>query len=275
MHKDAYYFPHDSNARHDEKCAYIISKYGPEGYGLYWMFTECMHENYDGKLTCKLLEGFSFTFHVDKELLKKFYNDAIEIGLFVTDGNKYWSERVLRNKADFDEKRGKKSNAGKLGMQTRWALNNSVITENNSVITKHNKGKESKVKESKVKERKGKERKVEESKEVLHPAAESPSNPFCTYSNNIGLITEHISERIKALLDDGVTDELLSRYIEIACERNKRTWAYIEKMALGNLENNIRTVQDYEAMCVERRNQRQDEESSNVFHEIGKDRGLW
>ena len=69
MAKDAYYFSHDSNARNDEKCLFIISKYGMAGYGLYWMFVECMHEQADGKLTCALLDGFSIRFNTDITLL--------------------------------------------------------------------------------------------------------------------------------------------------------------------------------------------------------------
>lgn len=40
MAKDAYYFPHDSNARNDEKIISIRMKYGAEGYGLYWLLIE-------------------------------------------------------------------------------------------------------------------------------------------------------------------------------------------------------------------------------------------
>lgn len=150
--KDAYYFPHDSNARNDEKCMYIIGKYGLEGYGLYWVLIESMHEQNDGKLTCSLMSGLAFRWKVEITMLEQFYNDAITIGLFVTDGDKFWSERVIRNKQLFEEKRQKRSEAGKLGMQKRWASNNAVITMDNTVITKYNKGKESKVKQSKVDE---------------------------------------------------------------------------------------------------------------------------
>jgi hypothetical protein len=108
-----------------------------------------MHEAIDGKLTTKLIDGLSLSFNIDKELLLQFYNDAISIGLFVTDGKKYWSQRVLRNKEEFDKKRQKKSEAGKRGMQSRWGLHNTVITKDNTVITQHNKVKQSKVKKRK------------------------------------------------------------------------------------------------------------------------------
>lgn len=149
MKKDAYYFPHDANAQNDEKLLYIISKFGMTGYGLYWCWIEAMHEQADGKMTVKLIEGLALRFKVDKDLLLQFYNEAITISLFLTDGTKYWSQRVLRNKDEFEEKRWKKSQAGKAGMQSRWGSNNKVITSDNTVITKHNKGKESKVKKRK------------------------------------------------------------------------------------------------------------------------------
>lgn len=147
--KDAFYFPHDANAQNDEKLLHIVSRFGMAGYGLYWCWVEAMHEAQDGKLTIKLIEGLTLRFRVDKELLLQFYNEAISIGLFICDDKKYWSQRVLRNKDEFEEKRLKKSEAGKRGMQSRWGSSNTVITKHNTVITKHNKGKESKVKKSK------------------------------------------------------------------------------------------------------------------------------
>ena len=147
--KDAFYFPHDANASNDEKLLHIVSKFGMSGYGLYWCWIEAMHESMDGKLTVKLIEGLSLRFRVDKDLLLQFYNEAITIGLFICDDKKYWSQRVLRNKDEFEQKRLKKSEAGKRGMQARWGISSTVITKNNIVITKHNKGKESKVKKSK------------------------------------------------------------------------------------------------------------------------------
>src|SRR6188768_1611573 len=147
--KDAFYFPHDANAQNDEKLLHIVSKFGMTGYGIYWAWVEAMHESTDGKLTVKLIEGLSLRFRVDKELLLQFYNEAINISLFICDDKKYWSQRVLRNKDEFEQKRQKKSEAGKRGMLSRWGSNNTVITNDNKLITKHNKGKESKVKKSK------------------------------------------------------------------------------------------------------------------------------
>jgi len=120
-----------------------------QAYGLYWVLIEIMHESSDSKLTCNLIDGIAYQINVDITFLKEFYNECIAIELFVTDGVKYWSERVLRNKELLNEKRNLKSIAGKKGMENRWK-NKEVITNDNIVITEDNKGKESKVKESKV-----------------------------------------------------------------------------------------------------------------------------
>jgi len=148
MSKDTYYFPHDFNAGSDEKILYLRSKFGMQAYGLYWVLIEIMHESSDSKLTCNLIDGIAYQINVDITFLKEFYNECILIELFVTDGVKYWSERVLRNKELLNEKRNLKSIAGKKGMENRWG-NKKDITNNNTVITQDNKVNKSKVKEIK------------------------------------------------------------------------------------------------------------------------------
>ena len=155
--KDAYYFPHDSNARGDDKSIYIMRRHGVEGYGLYWLFIETMHESADGKLSKSMLPEYAYHWHVDDNTVIEFYNSAITCGLFVEDdenGEFFWSERVIRNKQLREEKRSNKSKAGIAGMQSRWGSDNAVITDDNSTITKHNKGKERKGKERKIKDKK-------------------------------------------------------------------------------------------------------------------------
>jgi hypothetical protein len=47
--KDAYYFPHDANARSDEKIVQLRIRLGWEGYGLYWAFLEICRDVNKGK----------------------------------------------------------------------------------------------------------------------------------------------------------------------------------------------------------------------------------
>jgi hypothetical protein len=47
MKKDAYYFPHYSNARNDAKLIKLRRVLGIEGYGLYFMLLEVLREQTD------------------------------------------------------------------------------------------------------------------------------------------------------------------------------------------------------------------------------------
>lgn len=42
--KATFYFPHDYNARGDEKIIPLLRAMGPEGYGLYWLVVEKLYE---------------------------------------------------------------------------------------------------------------------------------------------------------------------------------------------------------------------------------------
>ena len=48
--KDAYYFPHDCNARNDPKVLALRSVFGAEGYGVYFMTIEILREQPDYRL---------------------------------------------------------------------------------------------------------------------------------------------------------------------------------------------------------------------------------
>jgi DnaD/phage-associated family protein len=88
---------------------------------------------------------------------------------------------------------------------------------------------------------------VAEVKQVVDPLP-----PEKIYQENIGLLQPHIADRIKCLIEeDGIEEQLLNKYILIAVERNARNWEYIEKMALGNLAINIKTLEQYNANQVE------------------------
>lgn len=150
MKKDAYYFPHDSNARNDEKILFLRSKFGLQGYGMYWVLIELMHESQNSWLSIALVQGIAHQYGMDKEQIEAFLEMCFEIDLFVQEDGKYTSIRVLRNKDVREEKKTLRSRAGKIGMASRW--NNNVITKDNTPITEYNKGKEIKGKEIKVKE---------------------------------------------------------------------------------------------------------------------------
>ena len=142
--KDAYYFSHDANARNDEKILMLRAEHGWEGYGLFWALIEMMFENNDTCLHHNRVRGIAVSYNIDITVLQSVINTAINEGLFVTDGEKFWSESLRRRKQSFQELRKKRSEAGKKGMVSRWGEPTNTGPDN-SVITKNNKVKESKV----------------------------------------------------------------------------------------------------------------------------------
>ncbi len=105
MKKDAYYFPHDSNARNDEKILFLRSKFGLQGYGMYWVLIELMHESQSSWLSSALVEGIAHQYGMNKEQIEAFLEVCFEIDLFVQEDGKYTSIRVLRNKDVREEKK--------------------------------------------------------------------------------------------------------------------------------------------------------------------------
>jgi Domain of unknown function (DUF4373) len=146
--KEAYYFSHDANARNDEKVLMLRAEHGWQGYGIFWALIEMMFESSDTSLHHDKTKGIAVSYNIDITLLKDVINTCITEGLFVSDGDMFWSESLKRRKGKYQEMKEKKAEAGRKGMAKRWAKDNTVITENN-------KEKESKEKEIKEKESKG------------------------------------------------------------------------------------------------------------------------
>jgi hypothetical protein len=154
--KEAYYFSHDANARQDEKVLMLRAEHGWEGYGIFWALVEMMFESSDSALHLNKIRGIAVSYNIPITVLESVINTCITEDLFVSDGEKFWSESLIRRKTKYMEIKEKKSEAGRKGMAKRWGKDNTVITDDNSVITKNNKGKESKVKESKENKKKEK-----------------------------------------------------------------------------------------------------------------------
>jgi hypothetical protein len=153
MGKEAYYFSHDANARQDPKILAMMSVYGPEGYGWYWILVEMLREQSDfvldkqGKYT---FNAIAMQMHCNKDTAEKFVHDCInEFSLFDTDGNKFWSNSLLRRMAMKEEISQKRKKAA----EKRWS-NQEEDANGMQMHSKSNangmQGKERKVKESKV-----------------------------------------------------------------------------------------------------------------------------
>ena len=91
------YFMHDYNALNDNKIFELRAIYGMEGYGVYWAILEAMSRSGDlalkrseralGALSLMLQPRFD---------METYISDCIDIGLFASDGETFWSESLRR-----------------------------------------------------------------------------------------------------------------------------------------------------------------------------------
>ena len=124
MPKDAYYFPHDNNARHDPKILKMRSIYKLEGLGLYWALIEMMREqeNYMLPIDNGSIEGYALDLNCTADLLNKFINDCTtQFSLFSADGNYLWSDSLLRRMSKYDNK----SEQAREAALIRWGATHS------------------------------------------------------------------------------------------------------------------------------------------------------
>lgn len=145
MNKDCYYFTHDSNAKDDPKCVLMIEQLGMEGYGIYWMLVETLRDQPDYTYPVANIPALARRYNTSAEKVRTVvYNYEL---FTVKDDRIFFSESLNRRMQAFNERRAKRSEAGRLGMARRWGDNNAItplLQKDSAVIT-------SKVKESKIK----------------------------------------------------------------------------------------------------------------------------
>ena len=117
MAKDAYYFPHDSNAKDDPKCVMLIEELQLEGYGIYWILIETLREQPNFKYPMKLIPALARRYFTTKEkmtaVIKGYDLFKIEEDEF------FYSESLLRRMEIVNEKREKARLAGKMSGEVR------------------------------------------------------------------------------------------------------------------------------------------------------------
>lgn len=191
MKKDAYYFSHFSNARHDRKIKRLRKELGIEGYGIYFMLLEVLREQLDFKYPICDIDLLSEEFGTSEAKLItviKSY-DLFEI----IDGH-FTSLKFIFYLTPYIEKSQRARDAA----QKRWKQINANADANAMQMQCKSECKESIVKESKVNESKGDEAK----------------KSFSTISESFKMIT--IDECKKEYISDAIL-------IESVCINLKRT----------------------------------------------------
>ena len=144
MVKDAYYFPHFCNARHDRKLKRVTKQLGVEGYGIYFMVLEVLREQTDYRYPISdidLLADEFGTSDVKVSAVIKNYE------LFIIDNEMFFSQNLINNMQPYLIMKEQRSLAGKASAEKRKQL---TQFNDRSTTVEQSKVKESKVKEIKV-----------------------------------------------------------------------------------------------------------------------------
>ncbi|BDD11931.1 hypothetical protein FUAX_43630 (plasmid) [Fulvitalea axinellae] len=179
MNKLNSYFSHDSSARNDQKIMLMLSAYGAQGYGWYWMLVEMMREERDYRLCRKgrfFFNALAHELRADAKTLEAFVDDCVnEFGLFRAEGDYFWSDSLVARMAMAEERTARKKKAA----AARWEKRGTAAKEKPSEAKPKTtsacksdathmhcnamKGNKSKAKETKEKEKKENKSKGNES----------------------------------------------------------------------------------------------------------------
>ena len=154
MEKEAYYFPHFCNARHDRKIRRLRKELGVEGYGIYFMLLETLREQQDLMYPLEDLDLLAEEFGVSEA---KIQVTVSKYDLFeIDESQKFFSPKMLVYLEPYFRMKEQRRDAGIRSAEKRKLNDRSTTVE------------QRKEKESKVNEIKEKESKVSFS-EMLSP----------------------------------------------------------------------------------------------------------
>jgi hypothetical protein len=141
MKKDAYYFPHFCNARHDRKIKRVLKELGIEGYGIYFMLLEVLREQTDFKYPLNELDLLADEFGTSEQKVRVV---VCNYNLFEVDEfNSFFSLKLIEFMQPYIKMKEQRSLAGKASAAKRL---NQPFNDRSTTVQ------QSKVKESKVKE---------------------------------------------------------------------------------------------------------------------------
>lgn len=245
--KDAYYFPHDCNARNDPKILALRSVFGAEGYGVYWMLIEILREQPDYRLqvTKYLYHTLAMQMQVQKERLQEIVeaccNEFVEGGspLLVNDGQYLYSSSLLRRMERVDTV----SEARRAAARKRWENGACKGSDGDSGSTPDANAEHEQSKENKRKE---KERKSEQS--ITPPIPPSPSSAVAAYLDRVNPSASVRSLEELVVYEKAMGTEVCLRAIDIGLDNKKPTWAYIKAILQRWSSEGVKCIADIEAL---------------------------
>ena len=147
MNKDAYYFPHFSNARHDRKLKRLRKQFGIEGYGIYFMLLEVLRDQEDFSYPIEDLDLLADEFGTSTEKVQTVVN---KYDLFATTEDEFFfSPNMIEYLRPYLERSRRARDAA----LKRWSEHKSDANAHANALPEQSAGNASKGEESIVKEK--------------------------------------------------------------------------------------------------------------------------
>lgn len=118
MSKDAFWFQHDSNARHDPRLVRLRMKHGLAGVGFFWCCIEFLRDQDEYQATRDEFEALEFEMGESDGV----FATMIHVGLLETEDDVYFSQSLKNRMFEWDERKRKLSEAGKRGGRPAKAI---------------------------------------------------------------------------------------------------------------------------------------------------------
>lgn len=249
--KDAYYFPHDCNARNDPKVLALRSVYGAEGYGVYFMAIEILREQVDYRLpvTKYLFPTLALQMQCECSRVQEIIEDCCkDFALLVNDGESLYSPSLLRRMEQME----RISSARREAARKRWDKESG-----DGVCGGDAKAQQ---KQSKEKNRKEDKRRAEESRQEQGPPAPQDAGLAAVMSSYLDRVNPTPSSRSLEELKGYVArlgPEVCLRAIDKALDAGKARWDYIRGILRRLEADGIRSLAQWEQQEAERERQRQ------------------
>ena len=112
------WFKHDYTASEDDKILELRSKYGWEGYGLFYAILEYMCKTEKG-IDRKRIGALRMMLNTDQGYLEGYLEYTLEVGLFYLDGDIIYNQRIRQHIDLINQRRQEGSIAGKKSAEIR------------------------------------------------------------------------------------------------------------------------------------------------------------
>jgi hypothetical protein len=187
--KNSKWFKHDSDALDDPKMMFLVTQFGMEGYGLFWMLIEHLTKQPDYHLPVALIEPLSRRYQVSKEKLDVIVRN---FGLFEIMGDFFHSPSLTRRMEQFERRVITNRQNAQKGWEKKSSLkaipeqsqsNGNAMAEQSQSNGNEDKIREDKIREDKIREDKIREEKItqdKKKKKTIPPSFED----LCVYCSD-------------------------------------------------------------------------------------------